>query len=293
MAFVGGQVGVSAKCQTAENDVNADEIRYWTEICGPEWVRLQSALERELGPLGDRAIDALDPRDGERLVDVGCGCGHTSCALAQAVGPSGAVLGVDVSGPMLAVARRHAREMKLSNVRFIEADAQSLDFGPEGYDGVFSRFGTMFFDNAVAAFSNLCRALKPGGRLSFVCWRPREEIEWVTVPLKAALRSLGLPPPNPSTAFSFADPDYTHSVLASAGFTNILITPLDLKTGGSLDEVMEIIKIGGVGTMIREYRDRADAAFADVRSELRKHETPCGVFLNAATWIVTARRSVV
>jgi SAM-dependent methyltransferase len=270
---------------------NAEEIIYWTEVGAPTWIRLQAALEREIAPLGQRAIEALAPRAGERFIDVGCGCGQATLALARAVGPTGSALGADISAPMLTVARRHAAEENLANVNFVEADAQVFDFGDEEFDGIFSRFGVMFFDDAVAAFTNLCRALKWGGRIAFVCWRDREAIEWVTVPLRAAFDCIGMTPPAPSNTFSFAHPDYTRSLLSKAGLSDVVIAPLDMKTGGGdIDEVMEIVKIGGVGTLIQQHPEKADTAFAAVRSALRNYETPDGVFLNAAVWIVTARR---
>ena len=270
---------------------NAEEIAYWTEVGAPAWIRLQAALEREVAPLGERAIAALAPRPGERLIDVGCGCGHATLALARAVGPQGFVLGADISAPMLAVARDHAAAANLANVRFTEADAQTFDFGGEKFDGIFSRFGVMFFEDAGAAFANLRGALKPGGRLAFVCWRARDEVEWVTVPLKAAFRSIGTPAPAPSNTFSFADPDYTRTVLSQAGFSDIAISPLDMKTGGGdLDEMMEIFMMGGVGALVRKHPDKAEAAFAEIRKTLKEYETPDGIFLNAACWIVTARR---
>lgn len=270
---------------------NSEEITYWSEVGAPHWIRLQAALEREMAPPGQRAIEALAPLPGERIIDVGCGCGHATLALAHIVGPAGFVLGVDISGPMLAVAQDHAAAQNLTNVRFMEADAQIHDFGAQSFDAIFSRFGVMFFEDAVAAFANLHRALKPGGRLAFVCVRNRDEVEWVAVPLNAAFASMGLAPPPPSNTFSFADPDYTKQVLSAAGFTDVESTRLDMKTGGGgIDEVMEIVKAGGVGALVREHPDKADAAFAAARAALKKHETPGGVFLNAATWIVTARR---
>lgn len=270
---------------------NAEEIAYWTEIGAPAWIRLQAAMEREMAPLGERTIAALAPQPGERLIDIGCGCGHATLALARAVGPDGSVLGADISAPMLAVARDHAAAANLANVRFIEADAQVFDFGEEQFDGVFSRFGVMFFEDAVAAFANLCGALKPGGRLAFVCCRARDEMEWVTVPLQAAFRSIGTPPPAPSNTFSFADLDHTRSVLSEAGFSDIAISPLDMKTGGGdLDEMMEIVTAGGVGALVRQHPDKAEAAFAEIRKALKEYETPDGIFLKFASWIVTARR---
>src|ERR1700723_1874340 len=146
---------------------NADQIVYWNQTVGPAWVAMQDGLDAQLRPLGALAMAALAPAEGERLIDVGCGCGDTPLALARRVGPGGAVTGADISGPMLAVARSRADAAQIAQARFIQADAQVHAFEPA--DGVFSRFGGMFFEGPAAALANLRRALKPGGRPAFVC----------------------------------------------------------------------------------------------------------------------------
>ncbi len=123
---------------------NAAQIAYWNEGAGPTWAALQVQLDRQLGPLGRATEAALNPQTGERLLDVGCGCGETSLELARAVGPGGAVTGLDISRPMLEIARGRAAEAGLSNAKFLEADAQTFPLEAGAYDGLFSRFGVMF-----------------------------------------------------------------------------------------------------------------------------------------------------
>lgn len=276
--------------ESAGLQANAEEIAYWTDVGAPAWIRLHDALEREVGPLGVAAIEKLAPRPGERILDVGCGCGRPSLDLARHIGPAGQVVGIDISAPLLAFARQAAEARGIGNVDFVEADAQTANLGCAAYDAIFSRFGVMFFEDPEAAFANLARSLKPAGRMVFVCWRERDEVEWVTVPLRAACASLGIEPRSASNTFSFADPAYLRRLLGKAGFDPVEIAQLNMKTGGGdLAEVMEIVKIGGVGALVRDYPEKAEAAYDAISAALKPYRTPDGVFLTAACWIVSAR----
>ena len=161
------------------------QIDYWNNQAGGTWAELQEQMDRQLAPLGERAIQALAPVAGEKILDVGCGCGDSTLTLGRAVGAIGEVVGLDVSQPMLEVARRRGAESGLK-VGFIQADAETTALGDD-FDAIYSRFGVMFFDNPTAAFRNLLGALKPGGRLAFVCWRPPEEVDLLNLPFRTAL----------------------------------------------------------------------------------------------------------
>jgi SAM-dependent methyltransferase len=137
------------------------------------WADVRKPLERQLAPLGQRALAALAPRPGESVLDIGCGGGETALELAQAVAPDGTVMGIDLSAAVLAFAQRAANGCE--RVRFVQADAQLFPFEPASFDTAFSRFGVMFFADPTAAFINIRRSLKPNGRLAFVCWRALEE----------------------------------------------------------------------------------------------------------------------
>jgi SAM-dependent methyltransferase len=273
---------------------NPDQIAYWNAKTGDTWAELQDQLDRQLAPLGARAQAALAPRAGERILDVGCGCGDTTLALAKAVGPAGEVVGLDISRPMLEVARRRAAEGG-AKARFVEADAQTATL-EGGFDGLYSRFGVMFFADPAAAFRNLLGALKPGGRLAFVCWRPFNEVEYLGLPLRAALAVLPeAPPPADPFApgpFAFGDADRTRRILDEAGFADIDIQPFDTPIGsGGLEETVALTqRIGPLGNLLRESPDLAAAAIAAVREALSAHDGPDGVRLNGAVWIVTARK---
>ena len=273
---------------------NAAQITYWNKGAGPIWVAMRDALDHEIRPLGLAAMDALAPKPGERVIDLGCGCGDTSLELARRVGPAGAVLGADISAPMLGVARRRATEAGLSQASFIQADVQTHAF--EAADAAFSRFGVMFFADPAAAFANVRKGLKPGGRLAFVCWRALVENPWMTIPFAAAAPLIPTPPapppdPNAPGPFAFADRQKVEGILAKAGFSDVGVAPHDQKVGwGDLATSARVaLQVGPLGAAVRENAALAPAIEAAVRAALAPYETPDGVLLDSATWIVTAR----
>lgn len=273
---------------------NADQIAYWNAAAGETWVAEQDRLDRQLSPLGLTAMAALDLAADDRVIDIGCGCGQTSLELASEVGPDGTVLSVDISAPMLEVARRRAAEADLPNVQFLEADGQTHPFKAGGADALFSRFGVMFFADPTAAFTNLRKALRPGGRLGFVCWRPLPLNEWMLLPLRAALQHVPAPPPPPDPLapgpFAFADPERVRGILTGAGFTGVDIVAHDALIGGnSLDDSVALsLRVGPLGMLLRENPEHREAVIGSIREALEPHAGPSGVYLPAAVWIVTA-----
>jgi len=270
---------------------NAAQIAYWNDAAGQTWAEMQEALDRQLAPLGRAAMAALAPKPGERLLDIGCGAGQTTLELAAAVAPGGEVVGLDISRPLLEVARGRPAT---AGVSFLEGDAQTHPFEPASFDGAFSRFGVMFFADPPAAFANIRRALKPGGRLAFVCWRGMGENPIMTAPLTAALAHLPAPsPPDPTAPgpFAFADPDRVRGILRTAGFEGIELAPHDEKIGGGdlRTAVGLALRVGPLGMLLRENPDKRDVVVAAIREALARHEGPDGVKLDSATWIVTAR----
>ncbi|MBX6368877.1 MAG: methyltransferase domain-containing protein [Rhodospirillales bacterium] len=276
--------------------VNAAQIEHWNGDGGARWLANLDRVQYQLEPLGRRAMDRAGFRPGERVLDIGCGTGNTTFEIAARVGPEGAVTGIDVSLPLLAVARERLEKSGAGNVFFLEADAQTASFPSGGADCVFSRFGVMFFADSVAAFRNLYGALRPDGRLAFVCWRAVAENEWVATPMAAASRHLPpVPPPDPDAPgpFAFANPDRVRNILSEAGFRDVALEPVDLEMGGrSLDEaVATLTGVGPLGNALSQ----ADAALREkvvssVREALAPFETLEGVRLRSAAWIVTARR---
>jgi len=209
---------------------NAEQIRFWNEQAGPQWVAGADRLDALLSHLGEIAMERARLPAGARVLDVGCGCGDTSLTLARRVGPAGRVLGIDISGVMLERARERAHAAAVSHVAFTQADAQTHTFPRAEFDAVFSRFGVMFFADPTAAFANLGGALRAGGQVTFVCWRPLAENPWILVPLMAAAAHVTLPPPPaPGTPgpFSLGDADRVRDILQQAGFVEVVCESLD------------------------------------------------------------------
>jgi ubiquinone/menaquinone biosynthesis C-methylase UbiE len=205
---------------------NAEQITYWNEVSAPKWLRFQKVLDQQLGELGRSVMDRAAIRAGEHVLDVGCGCGDTTLELARRVGRDGSVVAIDVSTPMLERAIENARAREVANVAFWNADAQTYGLPPAAFDLVYSRFGVMFFVDPARAFSNLGRALRSGGRVSFVCWQALERNAWMAVPMAAAARvipSPARPGPEAPGPFSFADPNRVRGILGGAGFTDVTV----------------------------------------------------------------------
>lgn len=276
-------------------DQNAAQIAEWNGEVGLRWAAEQAALDELIRPFGEAALAAAAPSPGERALDIGCGCGATSLDLAARVGPGGRVLGLDISQPMLDVARRRAAG--LPHVAFLLGDASRVAL-PERYSLVFSRFGVMFFDAPANAFAHLGKGLEAGGRLAFVCWQSAPLNPWASVPAMAARQAAGLPAPPPEPhkpgPFAFADPDHVHAVLTSAGFVNIAISPFEapMKLGGSVREAAEqALRVGPAGRVAREAGpERLPALIDGVESALAPFAASDGsVLLPGRVWIVTAR----
>jgi SAM-dependent methyltransferase len=245
---------------------------------------LSALIDRQMSPLGLAAMEALDPAPGQTVLDVGCGGGETVLQLAHRVGPEGRVIGVDIAPRVLAVAR--ARTSHLAQIALVQADAALLTLPAESIDGIFSRFGTMFFADPVAAFSNLRRLLKCGGKIGFVCWRSMRENEIDFLPVAAS----GLSEKGDSASFSFADADTIGQVLRSAGFDHIRINPHDdqISCGDAEATLSVVTRVGALGMILRENPALKSNVLGPVRSALSNRERDGEVKLGAATWIVTA-----
>jgi SAM-dependent methyltransferase len=270
---------------------NADQIAFWNGDAGEKWVKAQERLDAMMASITAKLLDIAAPKMGERVLDIGCGCGETAIRLAQA---GARVTGIDVSRPMLARARQRASEAKVEHFEALEADAADHRFAPN-YDLLFSKFGVMFFADPDAAFANLRKALKPGGRLAFVCWREPRENEWVRVPVGVVRAHV---PPQPSLGpedpgpFAFADLARVRRILSNAGFDRITARPFDFEMvlGANLDAaVAHIQEFGPVARMLSTASEVEKAnAIAALTDALKPYATRSPVALGGAVWFVTA-----
>lgn len=272
----------------------------WEGASGTKWARNQARTDAQLGPLSDGALRMLELREGDRVLDVGCGTGQTLIQLRELVGQTGRVIGLDISPPMLEGARARIREKGYDNVELLLGDA-SIERLSAPVDAIFSRFGVMFFDDPVAAFRNLLGALRPSGRLSFICWQPLERNAWALEPMQA-VREVAPEAPLPVLLregepgpFRFGDDLYVKEVLTSAGFSDVQIDPerKEMVLGGAktLEEAVEFaLEIGPAARMIAEVDPvLIPAVRQNLERVFAQRLTERGVIYEAATYVVTAR----
>jgi SAM-dependent methyltransferase len=274
---------------------NAAQAEYWSGAGGQRWIDHQQHQDQVLRPVSDLLAAAADAKPGERVIDLGCGCGATTLDFAERVRPGGEVLGLDLSEPMLARARDRASQDL--PVRFVHADATVYGFAPDWADLIVSRFGVMFFADPARSFANFRRGLKRGGRLAFACWREAKQNPFFIVPLREArkhapaLPEMGPEEPGP---FAFANEARVRRLLSEAGYADILLTPrnldLDIAVGRGLDTAVKAaISIGPTSRMLDGQSEAVRAAAtADIRTALAAHARGDSVPLGGAIWMVTA-----
>ncbi|MDE2364494.1 MAG: class I SAM-dependent methyltransferase [Hyphomicrobiales bacterium] len=277
---------------------HAAQRAFWNSDAALRWLRRQEETDAMLAPAESAAIARAAPQPGEHALDIGCGCGASTLALAARVGARGRVVGVDISEPMLERAR--ARSINLPQVETLLADAATWDFPSESFDLMFSRFGVMFFGDPAKAFAHLRGALKPTGRIVFVCWRPFVENPWMAVPYNAATKHVPRPPrpgPEDPGPYSFADAERVTRILSQAGFAAPSFEKfeflLDIAGGRGVDAAVE--SAANIGAAAGALKDQPDAlrqnALAEMRAALAPHEKDGRVELAGAVWIVEARRA--
>jgi SAM-dependent methyltransferase len=273
---------------------NSDMVNYWNGRPADAWVTGADRFDSMLAPFGRRLLAAAVLQKGERVLDVGCGNGAMSLEAARAVGPNGRVTGLDLSAPMLGVARKRADEQRIA-VDFVQGDAQTASFD-QLFDVVISRFGVMFFDQPEVAFANLARATRPGGRLSFVCWREFLANEWISVPSLAMVAHVGipeLPQPGSPGPFALADPERTRDLLKSTGWSEVSVEEHDdeVPMGRDPEAVIAFMLSDEMGRRLVEGKDpvAVQAGTEATLEALRPYLTSQGVVLGGASWLVTAR----
>ena len=274
---------------------NQDQVAAWNEASGKTWVELQAVLDGILAPFVSMIVDEGFPGEGGRVLDIGCGSGATTLAMARRLVTGGRCLGVDISEPLLTAAKARAAAEGSSNATFLQADAQTHIFEPGSFDAAISRFGVMFFDDPEAAFANLRRALRIGGKQSFVAWRSPAENPFMTTARRAAeplLSNLPVADPNAPGQFAFADGDRVRRILEQAGWSDIVIRPVDVE--GQVPEqdlLAYVTKLGPVGVALREVDEATRSRVAEVlREAFQSYMRNGSAHFSMACWLVSAVR---
>ena len=271
----------------------ADQAAYWNTAGGQTWVELQEVIDRALAPVGERLLELAFLGEGGRVLDVGCGAGATTLAMARRVGPEGHCLGVDISAPLVAAAQARATREGVGNARFLCADAQSAPL-PGGFDAAISRFGVMFFEDPDAAFANLRTALRPDGRLTAIAWRGPMENPMFSAPAMAAMPLLPpAPPPDPNGPgqFAFADRARVLGILERSGWRDAAVERLDIPQAIPVADLNVMLRrMGPVGAAMRSLeeatRTKVEAAISRAIEPFVDNDV--GRF-TAACWLITAR----
>jgi len=280
---------------TTAEEIDADMLAFWNGKGGDTWVARQEHTDITLTPVTNALLTFAGPRPGERVVDVGCGCGAPTLEYARAVGPSGRVAGFDISGPMLAESERRSNAAGIANIQWRQEDPATATL--DEYDLLTSAFGVMFFGDRVAAFTNIRRAAAPNARMALVCWRTLSENPWMEVPMTAAARHL--PPrlkaaPDAPGMFAFAHPEHVTKTLTAAGWRTPsfekLDMDLDIAAGRGLEEaVVQSTQIGAVNSWLR---NQPEEIVATVFDSLRKALAPFAdgesVRLPGAMWLISS-----
>lgn len=272
---------------------NADQFRAWDGEQGVSWAALADRIDEGVAAYRERFFAAAAIGASAKVLDVGCGSGQATREAARSAG-EGAAVGLDLSSPLLAYARERAVAEGLANVTFVQADAQVHPFPAEHFDVVISRHGSMFFGDAPAAFANLARAMRPGGRLVLLTWQPYARQEWLTAfrSAFAAGRELPVPPSRGASPFSLSEPERIRELLASAGFTDVRLGDLTepMYFGSDAEDATQFITTQ-YGGLLNDLDAETRARALDVlRADVAAHETGRGVLYSSSAWLIEARR---
>lgn len=277
------------------DEVNADMLAFWDGQGGHTWVVRQAHTDITLTPVTEALLAFAAPRLGERVLDVGCGCGAATLEFARAVGPSGRVAALDISGPMLAEGEARATAAGIANIDWRKADPATAVL--DGFDLLTSAFGTMFFGDPVGAFVNMRNAADPNARMAIVCWRSLAENPWMEVPMNAVARHL---PPRPDAVpdapgmFAFANPAHVSEVLTTAGWApphfEMLDMDLDIAAGHGLEEaVKQSTQIGAVNSWLRNQpAEVVSAAVSSLHETLAPFAEGESLRLPGAMWLISS-----
>ena len=278
---------------------NVEQIEYWNGDAGKRWAQEDSTMARLLRPVSEALLAHAGVEGCQSALDIGCGGGSQSMMLADKLGPGSRVLGVDISEPMLQVARDKLAEpgADRADVTFLRADAATHAFETGDFDLVFSRFGVMFFDDPVAAFSNIRKALRPQARLAFCCWQSMKENDWTRIPLQAALQHISPPErphPHAPGPFAFADSQRVQGILQDSGFSDVAVHSfaMDMRFGEAptlQQSVRELAMIGPVSRLLADQEPEVmERVFASMEEVLSPYYQEGVLSLPGAIWFITA-----
>ena len=276
---------------------NQGQTEAWNGGESVHYVSHADRYDRQLAPFTEALLEHVHLGPNDTVLDIGCGCGVTTLAAAH---HARAVLGVDISHPLVGIASDRAQAAGADNVQFLVGDAQTHGFDEGHFDVIISQFGSMFFDDPEGAFKNLQRALAPRGRAAFISWQELDANEWLMVVGRAVGRFAELPDlggrANGPGMFALENPDEMTHLLTGVGFTNISVEPVSttmlLAGGVSLDESVDFLLGMGMvrGLLGRLGGDQREAALDEIRAALAEHyEAGVGVRLGAAGWLLSAR----
>ncbi len=282
--------------ETAEK-FQQEQSEYWNGQGGETWLQQFDVIDQFLEPFQSAVLQAAAIKEGEVAIDIGCGTGGTSIPLAKGAGAGGRVLGVDISEALVAEAKKRAAAAGASNAAFEVADAGAYGFDPGAADLLFSRFGVMFFGDPYGAFQNIRKALKPGGRVTFVCWQEIQKNAFFIIPMMAAFEVLGPPEPQPPRApgpFAFGEEDYLRDILQKADLGNIDIkgvtAPMAVPEDFSADRAADFfVAFGPTKRLLEEQpAEIVEKVRAKIVSALEAHVVDGKVKLDGAVWLVQA-----
>ena len=271
----------------------------WAGEMGERWLRNLDRFESMIAPVGDALLQRADYKAGEVVLDIGCGGGASTRAIAARVAPKGRVMGVDISAHLVAECERRAHSAGTPNANFVAADAAAVRLPAGSYDRLHSRFGSMFFPEPAAAFSHLASLIRPGGRADFAVWAPARENPWVGAMMGILREYIDLPRPEPHAPGPFAldDPNYFAALLRQAGFTTLefALWQGSQPIGGTASTAESardfVLNSMNFGEMLVEHPEPVRSAVeTKLLALFRDHHTPRGVEMQALAWLVSARR---
>ena len=285
------------------NAENSEFVDFWNEVLVPKFIKYKHVLVDGLTHHSEAIFPSLPVKEGDRVLDVGCGFGDTAIKLAACVGPNGQVVGLDCCEAFLDYGRNDVARQGIANVTFMNADALLERFEPE-YDFVFSRFGTMFFANPVAGLKNMRSALKPGGTMTHIVWRTPKDNPWLSMAKDVVLQFLPAPGEDGRTCgpgpFSMANEEMVTKMMEIAGYQEIVLKRVDalVLVGRNLEDAIDFqLALGPAGEVFREAGEEAEAKIDEIKAALttainaQKKEAD-GIVMDSSSWVISGKNPV-